>query len=106
MTWKQPVLQSVLFLLLALALYRVECAAVRGDSAGERAVSHQAEQRQRMTEEKRRREYFEEQSNKIENYMEEERDEQNERSRNWAEQWREFNYDGLFPSYLNNRLYI
>ncbi|XP_036374413.1 unique cartilage matrix-associated protein [Megalops cyprinoides] len=65
-----------------------------------------AEQRVRLAADERRREYYEEQRNEFENYVEEERDEQNERTREKTEQWREFHYDGLYPSYLYNRHHI
>ncbi|XP_035283101.1 unique cartilage matrix-associated protein-like [Anguilla anguilla] len=65
-----------------------------------------AEQRQRLAVDERRREYHEEQRNEFENYAEEERDEQNERTREKVEQWREFHYDGLYPSYQYNRHHV
>uniref|UniRef100_A0A8C7JD92 Unique cartilage matrix-associated protein n=1 Tax=Oncorhynchus kisutch TaxID=8019 RepID=A0A8C7JD92_ONCKI len=37
--------------------------------------------------------------NEFENYVEEERDEQDERTREKTEQWSEFHYDGLYPHY-------
>ncbi|XP_056133867.1 LOW QUALITY PROTEIN: upper zone of growth plate and cartilage matrix associated a [Lampris incognitus] len=68
-----------------------------------RSVSYQAEiqaeQRVRLAGDERRREYNEEQRNEFENYVEEERDEQHERTREKNEQWREFHYDGLYPRY-------
>ncbi|KAK9952088.1 hypothetical protein ABG768_017946 [Culter alburnus] len=62
-----------------------------------------AEQRQRLAADERRREYHEEQRNEFENYAEEEHDEQDEQTRVKTEQWREFHYDGLDPSYEYNR---
>ncbi|XP_026057606.1 unique cartilage matrix-associated protein [Carassius auratus] len=74
---------------------------------GKRAVKTQdeinAEQRQRLAADERRREYHEGQRNKFESYAEEENDEQDERTREKTEQWREFHYDGLDPSYEYNR---
>ncbi|XP_051976108.1 unique cartilage matrix-associated protein-like [Xyrauchen texanus] len=74
---------------------------------GRRAVKSQdeinAEQRQRLAADKRKREYHEEQRNEFENYAEEEHDEQDERTRENTEQWREFHNDGLDPSYEYNR---
>uniref|UniRef100_A0A3B1JJ12 Unique cartilage matrix-associated protein n=1 Tax=Astyanax mexicanus TaxID=7994 RepID=A0A3B1JJ12_ASTMX len=74
---------------------------------GRRAVKSQdeinAEQRQRLAADERKREYHEEQRNEFENYAEEEHDEQDERTREKTEQWREFHYDGLDPSYEYNR---
>ncbi|XP_023832093.2 unique cartilage matrix-associated protein [Salvelinus sp. IW2-2015] len=58
-----------------------------------------AEQRVRLSADERRREYYDEQRNEFENYVEEERDEQDERTREKTEQWREFHYDGLYPRY-------
>ncbi|KAJ8411316.1 hypothetical protein AAFF_G00173220 [Aldrovandia affinis] len=137
MTWRPPVLLSLLILLLALTLYRAESAAVRDEATETKATHHPgtmrkifmrntdassffkrrsrrwaksqqeitAEQSQKVTAEERRREYYEEQRNKLENHAEEERDEQDERSREWTEQWQEFNYDGLFPFSMFRRYY-
>ncbi|XP_012697934.1 unique cartilage matrix-associated protein [Clupea harengus] len=52
------------------------------------------EQRQVLAADERKREYHENQRSKFENYAEEEGDEQDERSREGGEQWREFSYDG------------
>ncbi|TRY82951.1 hypothetical protein DNTS_009624, partial [Danionella cerebrum] len=65
-----------------------------------------AEQRVQMAANERRREHLEEQSTEYENYLEEERDEQYERSRERNEQWREFNYDGQYPRYPHHRPYF
>ncbi|KAL0968737.1 hypothetical protein UPYG_G00271060 [Umbra pygmaea] len=62
-----------------------------------------AEQKQVLAADERKREYHEEQRNKFESYAEEEGDEQDERSRESTEQWREFHYDGMHPSYEYNR---
>ncbi|XP_037616739.1 upper zone of growth plate and cartilage matrix associated a [Sebastes umbrosus] len=59
----------------------------------------QAEQRVKITASERRREYNEEQLDEYEHYVEEERDEQNERTRETNEQMREYHYDGLEPRY-------
>ncbi|XP_026219441.1 upper zone of growth plate and cartilage matrix associated a [Anabas testudineus] len=59
----------------------------------------QAEQRIRISASERQREYNEEQTNEYENYVEEFRDEQSERSRETSEQVREYHYDGLYPRY-------
>ncbi|XP_053107183.1 unique cartilage matrix-associated protein isoform X2 [Hemicordylus capensis] len=61
------------------------------------------ENRQMLAADEQRREYYEEQRNEFENFVEEERDEQDERSREQIEQWREYHYDGLYPSYQYNR---
>ncbi|XP_018939055.1 unique cartilage matrix-associated protein-like [Cyprinus carpio] len=65
-----------------------------------------AEQRVKMAANERRREHLEEQNNEYENYLEEERDEQYERTREKNEQWREFHYDGQYPRYPYHRQYV
>ncbi|XP_054632079.1 unique cartilage matrix-associated protein [Dunckerocampus dactyliophorus] len=62
-----------------------------------------AEQRQVLAADERRREFHEEKRNEFESYAEEENDEQNERTRESTEQWREFHYDGMHPPYEYNR---
>ncbi|XP_028620794.1 unique cartilage matrix-associated protein isoform X1 [Grammomys surdaster] len=62
-----------------------------------------AENRQKLRDDELRREYYEEQRNEFENFVEEQRDEQEERTREAVEQWRQWHYDGLYPSYLYNR---
>ncbi|KAI1888046.1 hypothetical protein AGOR_G00181020 [Albula goreensis] len=62
-----------------------------------------AEHRQKLAADEHRREYYEEQRNEYENYVEEVRDETEERTREKTEQWREYHYDGLYPSYQYNR---
>lgn len=61
------------------------------------------ENRQRLSADERRREYYEEQRNEFENYVEEQQDEQEERTREQVEQWRQWHYDGLSPSYIYQR---
>lgn len=72
-----------------------------------RAVKSQdelnAEDRQRLAADERKREYHENQRSKFESYAEEEGDEQDERTRESTEQWREFHHDGMDPSYEYNR---
>ncbi|XP_062859448.1 unique cartilage matrix-associated protein [Trichomycterus rosablanca] len=74
---------------------------------GRRAVKSQdeldAEQRQRLAADERRRQFHEEQRNEFENYAEEENDEQDERTQESTEQWRQFHHDGLDPPYEYNR---
>ncbi|MBZ3875216.1 putative cartilage matrix-associated protein [Sciurus carolinensis] len=65
-----------------------------------------AENRQKLRADELRREYYEEQRNEFENFVEEQKDEQEERSREAVEQWRQWHYDGLYPSYLYNRHHI
>ncbi|KAM4734307.1 putative cartilage matrix-associated protein [Anableps anableps] len=72
-----------------------------------RAVKSQdeinAEQRQVLAADERKREFHEEKRNEFESYAEEDNDEQNERTRESTEQWREFHYDGMNPSHDYNR---
>uniref|UniRef100_A0A8C2Z0H4 Unique cartilage matrix-associated protein n=1 Tax=Cyclopterus lumpus TaxID=8103 RepID=A0A8C2Z0H4_CYCLU len=56
-----------------------------------------AEQRQILAADERKREFHEEKRNEFESFAEEEHDEQDERSRESTEQWREFRYDGMHP---------
>ncbi|KAF6372687.1 upper zone of growth plate and cartilage matrix associated [Rhinolophus ferrumequinum] len=65
-----------------------------------------AENRQKLWVDELRKEYHEEQRNEYENFVEEQNDEQEERSREAIEQWREWHYDGLYPPYLYNRHHI
>ncbi|KAF4023199.1 hypothetical protein G4228_015450 [Cervus hanglu yarkandensis] len=64
------------------------------------------ENRQKLRADELQREYHEEQRNEFENFVEEQNDEQEERSREAIEQWRQWHYDGLYPSYLYNRHHI
>ncbi|XP_035162704.2 upper zone of growth plate and cartilage matrix-associated protein isoform X5 [Callithrix jacchus] len=64
------------------------------------------ENRQKLRADELRREYHEEQRNESENFVEEQNDEQEERSREAVEQWRQWHYDGLYPSYLYSRHHI
>ncbi|XP_031214642.1 unique cartilage matrix-associated protein isoform X2 [Mastomys coucha] len=61
------------------------------------------ENRQKLRDDELRREYYKEQRNEFENFVEEQRDEQEERTREAVEQWRQWHYDGLYPPYLFNR---
>ncbi|XP_030645374.1 upper zone of growth plate and cartilage matrix associated a [Chanos chanos] len=74
---------------------------------GRRSVRHYAEmiaeQRQYLAQAERRREFYEDRRSKYENFVEEERNEQYERNREKTEQWREYNYDGLYPRYPHHR---
>ncbi|KAM9495845.1 putative cartilage matrix-associated protein [Clarias gariepinus] len=74
---------------------------------GRRAVKSQdelnVEQQQRLAADERKREFHDEQRNRFENYAEEEHNEQDERTQESTEQWREFHHDGLDPSYEYNR---
>ncbi|XP_078090876.1 upper zone of growth plate and cartilage matrix associated a [Mustelus asterias] len=62
-----------------------------------------AENRQRLAADERRKEYHEEHLNEWENFVEEEQDEQYERTREKVESWRQWHYDGLYPPYQYNR---
>ncbi|KAK7879152.1 hypothetical protein WMY93_034066 [Mugilogobius chulae] len=62
-----------------------------------------AEQRQVLAADERRREFHEEKRNEYENHAEEQSDEQDERTRESTEQWREFHYDGRYPPQEYNR---
>ncbi|XP_051007301.1 unique cartilage matrix-associated protein isoform X3 [Acomys russatus] len=84
MTWRQVILLSSLSAMVLLC----------------------TETRQRLRDDELRREYYEEQRNEFENFVEEQRDEQEERTREAVEQWRQWHYDGLYPSYLYNRHHI
>nr|XP_027784225.1 unique cartilage matrix-associated protein isoform X4 [Marmota flaviventris] len=81
MTWRQVLLLSCLSAVVLLSM----------------------ENRQKLRADELRREYYEEQRNEFENFVEEQKDEQEERSREAVEQWRQWHYDGLYPSYLYNR---
>ncbi|KAB0382980.1 hypothetical protein FD755_004897, partial [Muntiacus reevesi] len=74
--------------------------------AGQENNAHLLENRQKLRADELRREYHEEQRNEFENFVEEQNDEQEERSRETIEQWRQWHYDGLYPSYLYNRHHI
>ncbi|NP_001159518.1 unique cartilage matrix-associated protein precursor [Ornithorhynchus anatinus] len=64
------------------------------------------ETRQQLKADEHRREYFEEQRNEFENFVEEQQDEQDERNREQIEQWRQWHYDGLNPPYQYNRHHV
>ncbi|XP_012516389.1 PREDICTED: unique cartilage matrix-associated protein [Propithecus coquereli] len=84
MTWRRVLLLSCLLATVLLA----------------------AENRQKLRADELRREHFEEQRNESENFVEEQNDEQDERSREAVEQWRQWHYDGLHPPYLYNRHHV
>ncbi|XP_051889991.1 upper zone of growth plate and cartilage matrix associated a [Pristis pectinata] len=133
MQWKRLVVLSCAATGVLLAvLSQAEGAAVRADGGGEPQDSESskrrvfmseenastflkrrtrrstraelaAEHRQRLAADERRKEYHEEQLYEWENYVEEEQDEQYERNRERVESWRQWHYDGLYPSYQYNR---
>ncbi|KAM9674127.1 LOW QUALITY PROTEIN: putative cartilage matrix-associated protein [Trichechus inunguis] len=63
-------------------------------------------EKQKLQAEELWREYYEEQRNKFEKFVEEQNDEQEERSQEAIEQWRQWHYDGLYPSYIYNRHHV
>ncbi|XP_061037557.1 unique cartilage matrix-associated protein [Eubalaena glacialis] len=65
-----------------------------------------AENRLKLQADELRREHHEEQRNEFENFVEEQNNEHEERSREAIEQWRQWHNDGLYPSYLYNRHHI
>ncbi|XP_058628081.1 upper zone of growth plate and cartilage matrix associated a isoform X2 [Onychostoma macrolepis] len=78
----------------------------RGRRSPRTYEEYYAEQKMKIAANERRREHLEEQTNEYENYLEEERDEQYERTREKNEQWREFHYDGQYPRYPHHRQYV
>ncbi|XP_045869842.1 unique cartilage matrix-associated protein-like isoform X3 [Meles meles] len=70
------------------------------------AVLLTTENRQKLCADELRREYYKEQRNEFENFVEEKSPEQEERSQEAIEQWCQWHYDGLYPSYLYNRHHI
>ncbi|XP_064224501.1 unique cartilage matrix-associated protein isoform X2 [Aotus nancymaae] len=132
MTWRRVFLLSGLSTLVLLSMLREGTAQAAGEEAsqdakqkifmqesdasnflkrrGKRSPKSQdevnAENRQKLRADELRREYYEEQRNEFENFVEEQNDEQEERSREAVEQWRQWHYDGLYPSYLYNRHHI
>ncbi|CAL1568709.1 unnamed protein product [Knipowitschia caucasica] len=122
MIWTKAVVASSLTIFLITISIGAENAVVDGDAKTEAQTGRQvfmaesdatnffkrrsrrstyaeriAEQRVHIANSERRREYNEEQRNEHENYLEEDRDEQLERTREVNEQFREFHYDGLYP---------
>ncbi|XP_059118419.1 unique cartilage matrix-associated protein isoform X4 [Peromyscus eremicus] len=81
MSWRQVILLSSLLAMVLLCTENI----------------------QKLRDDELRREYYEEQRNEFENFVEEQRDEQEERTREAVEQWRQWHYDGLYPPYLYNR---
>ncbi|CAL8291621.1 unnamed protein product [Boreogadus saida] len=65
-------------------------------------VETDAEQRQVLAADERRRQFHEAKRARLESHAEEEGDEQDEKSRESTEQWREFHYDGMYPSHPYN----
>ncbi|XP_059118417.1 unique cartilage matrix-associated protein isoform X2 [Peromyscus eremicus] len=103
MSWRQVILLSSLLAMVLLCMLQEGTSASVGSrpAAGEEAP--EAENIQKLRDDELRREYYEEQRNEFENFVEEQRDEQEERTREAVEQWRQWHYDGLYPPYLYNR---
>ncbi|XP_012586732.1 PREDICTED: unique cartilage matrix-associated protein isoform X2 [Condylura cristata] len=112
MIWRQQLLLSCLSAIVLLATVEQKIFMQESDASnflkkrGKRSPKSQdevnAEHRQKLRADELRREYYEEQRNEYENFVEEQNDEQEERSREAIEQWRQWHYDGLYPSYLHN----
>ncbi|XP_068394939.1 unique cartilage matrix-associated protein isoform X2 [Eschrichtius robustus] len=106
MAWRQLFLISCLSAVVLLSILR-EGTAV---SVGTRRLAGQevqeAEKRLKLQADELWREHHEEQRSEFENFVEEQNDEHEERSREAIEQWRQWHNDGLYPSYLYNRHHI
>ncbi|XP_076688364.1 putative cartilage matrix-associated protein isoform X2 [Callospermophilus lateralis] len=113
MTWQQVLLLSCLSAMVLLSSVKPKIFMQESDASNflkrrsKRSPKSRAEvnveNRQKLRADELRREYYEEQRNEFENFVEEQKDEQEERSREAVEQWRQWHYDGLYPSYLYNR---
>ncbi|XP_032281946.1 unique cartilage matrix-associated protein isoform X2 [Phoca vitulina] len=103
MAWRQLLMASCLSAAVLLTMLQEGTGASVGTQqvAGQKA--QEVENRQKLRADELQREYYEEQRNEFENFVEEQNDEQEERSREAIEQWRQWHYDGLYPSYLQNR---
>ncbi|XP_036098282.1 unique cartilage matrix-associated protein isoform X2 [Molossus molossus] len=106
MAWRKLLLVSCFLAALLLTMLQEGTGASVGTSQVARQEAQEAENRQKLWADELRREYHEEQRNEYENFVEEQNDEQEERSREAIEQWRQWHYDGLYPSYLYNRHHI
>ncbi|XP_050006533.1 unique cartilage matrix-associated protein isoform X3 [Alexandromys fortis] len=106
MSWRQVLLLSSLLAMVLLCMFQEGTSASVGSSQAAGEEAQEVENRQRLRDDELRREYYEEQRNEFENFVEEQRDEQEERTREAVEQWRQWHYDGLYPPYLYNRHHI
>ncbi|XP_046288915.1 unique cartilage matrix-associated protein-like isoform X2 [Marmota monax] len=102
MTWRQVLLLFCLLAVVLLSMLREGTSASVGSPQEAGDEAQEVKNRQKLRADELRREYYEEQRNKFENFVEEQKDEQEERSREAVEQWRQWHYDGLYPSYLYN----
>uniref|UniRef100_A0A8C3VTB0 Unique cartilage matrix-associated protein n=1 Tax=Catagonus wagneri TaxID=51154 RepID=A0A8C3VTB0_9CETA len=108
MAWRQLLSSTVVLLFSVEKIFMQESDALnflkkRSKRSPRSRDEVNAENRQKLRVEELRREYHEEQRNEFENFVEEQNDEQEERRREAVEQWRQWHYDGLSPSYLYNR---
>ncbi|XP_062957384.1 unique cartilage matrix-associated protein isoform X2 [Cynocephalus volans] len=103
MIWRQVLLLSCLSAVVLLSMLPEGTGASVGTRQTAGAEDQEAENRQKLGADALRRDYYERQRNKFENFVEEQNDEQEERSREAVEQWRQWHYDGLYPPYLYNR---
>ncbi|KAJ8381543.1 hypothetical protein SKAU_G00023210 [Synaphobranchus kaupii] len=125
MTWTRPVILAQLAVLLVLTLNNgAESAAVRDDPADAEAGALQDAARRIFMPEADAANFFRRRSRRTAKSQAEingeahdlplggsasypsRPTEQNERTREKTEQWREFHYDGLYPSYQYNRHHI
>ncbi|XP_070111364.1 unique cartilage matrix-associated protein isoform X3 [Equus caballus] len=106
MACRQLLLISCLLAVVLLSMLQQGTGVSVGTRQVEGQEAQEAENRQKLRADELRREYHEEQRNEFENFVEEQNDEQEERRREAIEQWRQWHYDGLYPSYLYNRHHI
>uniref|UniRef100_A0A8C0XUZ7 Unique cartilage matrix-associated protein n=1 Tax=Castor canadensis TaxID=51338 RepID=A0A8C0XUZ7_CASCN len=116
MTWSQVLLLSCLSATVLLCSAKQKIFMQESDASNflkrrsKRSPKSQdevnAENRQKLRADEQRREYYEEQRSEFENFVEEQKDEQEERNRETVKQWRQWHYDRLYPSYLYNHHHI
>ncbi|XP_040501440.1 unique cartilage matrix-associated protein isoform X2 [Ursus maritimus] len=106
MAWRQLLLAFCLSAAVLLTMLQEGTGALVGTRQVAGQEAQEVENGQKLWADELRREYYEEQRNEFENFVQEQNDEQEERSREAMEQWRQWHYDGLYPSYLYNRHHI
>nr|XP_014705686.1 unique cartilage matrix-associated protein isoform X2 [Equus asinus] len=106
MACRQLLLISCLLAVVLLSMLQQGTGVSVGTRQVEGQEAQEVEKRQKLRADELRREYHKEQRNEFENFVEEQNDEQEERRREAIEQWRQWHYDGLYPSYLYNRHHI
>ncbi|XP_045869878.1 unique cartilage matrix-associated protein-like isoform X2 [Meles meles] len=89
MVWRQLFLASCLSAAVLLTMLQEGTGASVGTQQVARQEAQEAENRQKLRADELQREYYEEQKNEFENFVEEQNDEQEERSREAIEQWRQ-----------------